>query len=72
MKPYWEGEMDTQAKENFRKIINSLHTEVEYLENEIKVLKEQHHAELQEWQATCSALHDELLEAVSELKTTRR
>ena len=72
MKPYWEGEMDTQVKENFRKIINRLNTKIECLENEIKILKEWHHAELQEWQATCWSLHDELLEAVSELKTTRR
>ena len=51
--------------EELKKIIRQLRKKVRRLEDENLILKEQHHAELQEWQATCSSLHDELLEAVS-------
>ena len=48
--------------ENFRNIINRLNTKIEYLETEIKALKEKHRQELQDWQKTCSMLEDEILE----------
>ena len=48
--------------ENFRNIINRLNTKIEYLETEIKALKEKHWQELQDWQKTCSMLEDEILE----------
>ena len=48
--------------ENFRNTINRLNIKIEYLETEIKMLKEKHHQEIQDWQKTCSMLEDEILE----------
>ena len=48
--------------ENFRNIINRLNNKVQYLEDEIKMLKEKHRQELQDWQKACSVLEDEILE----------
>ena len=48
--------------ENFRNTINRLNKKVKYLEDEIKMLKEKHHQEIQDWQKTCSMLEDEILE----------
>ena len=48
--------------ENFRSIINRLNNKIQYLEDEIKMLKEKHHQEIQDWQKTCSMLEDEILE----------
>ena len=48
--------------ENFRNTINRLNNKVQYLEDEIKALKEKHRQELQDWQKTCSMLEDEILE----------
>ena len=48
--------------ENFRNTINRLNNKVQYLEDEIKALKEKHHQEIQDWQKTCSMLEDEILE----------
>ena len=48
--------------ENFRNTINRLYTKIEYLETEIKALKEKHHQEIQDWQKACSVLEDEILE----------
>ena len=48
--------------ENLRNTINRLNKKVKYLEDEIKMLKEKHHQEIQDWQKTCSMLEDEILE----------
>ena len=48
--------------ENFRSIINRLNNKIQYLEDEIKMLKEKHRQELQDWQKACSVLEDEILE----------
>ena len=48
--------------ENFRNTINKLNIKIEYLETEIKALREKHHQEIQDWQKTCSMLEDEILE----------
>ena len=48
--------------ENFRSIITRLNNKIEYLETEIKALKEKHHQEIQDWQKACSVLEDELFE----------
>ena len=48
--------------ENFRSIINRLNNKIQYLEDEIKMLKEKHHQEIQDWQKTCSMLEDDILE----------
>ena len=48
--------------ENFRSIINRLNNKIQYLEDEIKILKEKHRQELQDWQRACSILEDEILE----------
>ena len=48
--------------ENFRNIINRLNNKTQYLEDEIKMLKEKHRQELQDWQKACSVLEDEILE----------
>ena len=48
--------------ENFRNTINRLNNKIQYLEDEIKALKEEHHQEIQDWQKTCSMLEDEISE----------
>ena len=48
--------------ENFKNTINRLNNKIQYLEDEIKALKEKHHQEIQDWQKTCSMLEDEILE----------
>ena len=48
--------------ENFRNTINRLNIKIEYLETEIKALREKHHQEIQDWQRACSVLEDEILE----------
>jgi len=48
--------------ENFRNTINRLNIKIEYLETEIKALREKHRQEIQDWQRACSVLEDEILE----------
>ena len=48
--------------QNFKDKINRLNNKIQYLEDEIKILKEKHRQEIQEWQKACSALEDEILE----------
>ena len=53
--------------ENIQKImrmdrIGRLEKSIEYLKTEIKMLKEKHRQEIQDWQKACSFLEDEILE----------
>ena len=55
--------------EHFRNTINRLYIKIDgletrnrMLENEIKMLKEKHRQEIQDWQRACSVLEDEILE----------
>ena len=59
--------MEKQTYDHFNMLsrltraVESLETRNRMLENEIKMLKEKHHQEIQEWQRVCSMLEDDIL-----------
>ena len=60
--------MEKQTYDHFNMLsrltcaVESLETRNRMLENEIKMLKEKHRQEIQDWQKACSVLEDEILE----------